>query len=73
MLTCEARINLGAPARSERVRGFQPPWRTVYVYRCGSCGSEHRVRAGSFRGSRAVPGVGAIVCGASLPSSEVRK
>jgi len=54
-------IDLRHPIRSERVRGFQPPWRTVFVYRCTN-GHETRVRAGSFRGKNAVPGVGAITC-----------
>jgi hypothetical protein len=54
-------IDLSRPVRSERVRGFQPPWRTVYVYRCAQ-GHEVRVRAGSFRGTRAEPGVGGIRC-----------
>lgn len=30
--------------RSERVRDFQPPWRTVYVYACRACDREVRVR-----------------------------
>ena len=54
-------ISLSAPIRSERVRDFQPPWRTVFVYRCGA-GHEVRVRAGAFVGKRAVPGTGAIRC-----------
>jgi len=54
-------INLATPIRRERVRDFQPPWRTVFVYRCGA-GHEVRVRAGSFRGRVAEPGVGAIMC-----------
>ncbi len=54
-------INLMTPIRSERVRDFQPPWRTVYVYRC-AIGHEVRVRANSFRGRNATPGVGAIYC-----------
>ena len=57
-----AYLNLAAPIRSEKVRDFQPPWRTVFVYLCRECGNETKVRAGSFRGKRAVPGVGAIHC-----------
>lgn len=57
-----ALIDLRFPVRSERRRGFQPPWYTVYVYRCGVCGREVTVRASSFRGSRPVPSVGAIRC-----------
>jgi DNA-directed RNA polymerase subunit RPC12/RpoP len=55
-------INLATPIRSERVRDFQPPWRTVFVYRCGTCQNETHVRANSFRGKTAVPSVGAIAC-----------
>ena len=55
-------INLSSPVRSERVRDFQPPWRTVFVYKCKTCGKETRVRANSYRGKTAVPGVGAIAC-----------
>lgn len=62
-MTCNATIDLRTPARSERVRDFQPPWRTVYVYRCPLCGHERRVRANSFRGAKAEPSLGAIVCG----------
>lgn len=36
-------LNLARPVRSERVRGFQPPWYTVFVYRCDACGGETRV------------------------------
>ena len=55
-------INLSTPIRSERVRGFQPPWRTVYVYVCATCGAETRVYAAAFIGKRPVPGVGGIFC-----------
>lgn len=58
----ERLLNLMTPVRRERVRGFQPPWRTVFVYRCAGCGNETRVRAGAFRGAVAVPAVGAIRC-----------
>jgi len=54
-------INLSFPIRSERVRQFQPPWRTVFIYRCEN-GHEVRVGANSYRGKTAVLGVGAIVC-----------
>ena len=65
--TCPATVSLAAPIRRERVRDFQPPWRTVFVYRCPACGSEHRVRANAYRGATPVPGVGAIRCGAPAP------
>lgn len=54
-------INLSAPIRSERVRDFQPPWRTVFVYQCEH-GHEVKVKANAYRGQHAVPGVGAIFC-----------
>jgi hypothetical protein len=54
-------INLATPIRSERVRDFQPPWRTVYIYRCAN-GHEVRVRAGSFIGRNPTPSKGAIYC-----------
>ena len=63
----DARIDLMRPARSERVRGFQPPWRTVFVYRCQQ-GHEVRVRASNFRGNRAEPSVGAIYCPQCAPA-----
>lgn len=56
-------IDLSRPIRSERVRaGFQPHWRTIFVYLCGTCHNEVRVFANSFRGSRPEPGRGAISC-----------
>lgn len=54
-------IDLSTPVRSERVRGFQPPWRTVFIYLC-SAGHTVRVYANSFRGRTPVPSVGAITC-----------
>lgn len=57
-----AKIDLSRPIGSKRVRaGFQPHWRTVYIYECDH-GHTIRVFAGSFRGKRAEPGVGAISC-----------
>lgn len=67
---CEATINLGSPVRRERVRGFQPPWRTVFVYKCATCGQERRVYANSFRGPNPVPGIGAIRCGAYIATND---
>lgn len=32
------------PARVERIRGFQPPWRTVLVFRCPDNERETRLR-----------------------------
>lgn len=54
-------VDLSHPIRSERVRGFQPPWRTVYVYRCEH-GHTLRVYANAFRGSQPEPSRGAIEC-----------
>ncbi len=66
-MNCNHLLNLNTPSRSERVRGFQPPWRTVWIYHCPSCGNETRVRANSFRGKRPVPGIGAISCPHNVP------
>lgn len=54
-------INLATPVRSERVRAFQPPWRTVWIYECRN-GHTVRVNANSFRGKTPVPSTGAITC-----------
>lgn len=62
-------IDLSHPIRSERVRGFQPPWRTVFIYQCPECKEEVRVFANSFRGKTPVPSVGGITC----PKCEYRK
>lgn len=88
MATCDATISLETPAGSERVRGFQPPWYTVFLYTCPACGARHRVRANTFIGIRrtpsgarvpirAVPGTGGIRCGRPIaappfPVSEFR-
>jgi hypothetical protein len=66
MTECQTIIDARSPVRSERVRGFQPPWRTVYVYRCQSCGSEHRLRASAFSGPNPTPSVGGFVCGRDI-------
>jgi hypothetical protein len=54
-------IDLSRPIRSERVRGFQPPWRTLFVYQCDR-GHTVKIHASSFRGKHAVPSTGAIAC-----------
>jgi len=55
-------INLQGPARQVKVRaGFQPHWRTQFIYTCGA-GHEVKVFANSFRGPHPVRGVGAIEC-----------
>lgn len=56
-------INLQTPIRSERIRaGFQPHWRTVFIYRCQKCEQETRIYANSFRGKTPVPGIGGVYC-----------
>lgn len=62
MKVCNAVIQLRTPIRSERRRGFQPPWYTVFVYECQECGAEVAVRANAFRGTRPEPAVGGIRC-----------
>jgi hypothetical protein len=62
METCNGLIDLCAPKRRTRERGFQPPWYTVFEYECPECHGKVRVRAGSFRGKTPVLGVGAIRC-----------
>ena len=62
-MKCNAVVNLDTPVRSERVRGFQPPWRTVFIYRCPACKREIRVRANGSNGGRPSIGPGAILCG----------
>lgn len=57
-----ATLNLATPVRSEKVRSFQPPWRTVFIYKCPDCHEEVRVNANSFRGKTPVPGIGGIEC-----------
>lgn len=64
---CDAVIDLQHPARSERVRWFEPPWRTVWIYRCPRCGSERRLFASVYRGSNRrdghAPMLGGMRCG----------
>lgn len=61
-MTCSGLINLGAPVRAERRRGFQPPWYTVFVYQCPVCHREVHIRASHFQGRRPIPGSGAVQC-----------
>lgn len=63
MTACNGIMDLSRPCGSKRVRGFQPPWYTVFVYRCPKCGAESRIRAGAFRGKNAVTGIGGVYCG----------
>jgi hypothetical protein len=54
-------IDLARPVGSHKVRGFQPPWQTVFDYRCPN-GHDVTVRANAFIGRRAVAGVGGVIC-----------
>lgn len=67
---CDGLIDLRKPIAQNRVRDFQPPWRTVFDYRCPKCGQVRSVRANAFRGKTPVPGVGAIICGAYIYHEE---
>ena len=67
MPICHGLINLSHPDGSERRRGFQPPWYTVYKYHCPECRRVVIARATSFRGPRPEPGVGAIQCDGPIP------
>lgn len=67
---CNAVISLSRPIASERRRGFQPPWYTVYIYACDACGARHTIRAGSFRGTTPEAGIGGIVCNAITTEGE---
>jgi hypothetical protein len=56
-------IDLSNPIGSKRIRaGFQPHWRTVFIYKCPNCQREIRVFANAYSGKNPVPGIGAIVC-----------
>lgn len=44
-LFCKTTLDLNKPIRIEKVRGFQPPWRKVFVLKCETCGTEHKVKA----------------------------
>jgi len=68
-MACEGIIDLSRPIGSERVRSFQPPWRTVFRYRCPVCGTLRRIYASTFIGTRAVPHMGGVYCGASTSTT----
>ena len=61
-----ATIDLSRPKRSERVRGFQPPWRTVNIYECSECHKETRIYASSC------PSVGGVYCRHCTPIEKVK-
>lgn len=55
-----SQISLQQPIRCERVRGFQPPWRRVFVYECAH-GHEMRLYAsGTYARPNMPPG--AVMC-----------
>jgi hypothetical protein len=54
-------IDLSRPIASEKRRSFQPPWYTVFIYKC-PVGHRVAVRACAFRGKTPEPGRGAITC-----------
>ena len=60
---CQCVIDMRAPCASERVRGFQPPWHTVYIYTCPACGAKHRLNAQHGLGP------GGFYCGAPLTTA----
>lgn len=51
-------ISLRNTIRTERVRGFQPPWHTIWILACPSCAGEVRVRQ-NWHGP---PPPGGILC-----------
>ena len=62
-MTTRTLIDLSRPIRSAKVRaGFQPHWRTVFIYLCPTCKKEVRLFANAFRGATPVPAVGAVTC-----------
>jgi len=61
MATCNQTIAFNTAFTSERQRGFQPPWYTVFLYKCPSCGAIHRMKK-SYHGPTPM---GAFVCGVS--------
>lgn len=65
-MNCTGRIDLSRPIGSERRRGYQPPWYTVFLYTCPVCSHKVWVKAGAFRGKNPVPGTGAIICSARV-------
>ena len=65
---CDGIIDLQRPIGSERRRGFQPPYYRVYRYECPKCHARKVVRANSFIGRTAQPGVGAIRCDGPIPN-----
>ena len=60
-------IDLSKPVRSESVAAFPRP-RTVFIYVCGGCSKEVRVRASLFSGKNPTPSKGAIHCPHCLSS-----
>lgn len=65
-MTCDGIMDLSRPIGAERVRGFQPPWYTVWRYRCPKCGAEMRIRASRFHGRNPAPEIGGVYCGKEI-------
>lgn len=42
-MACTQLIRFTDACKSERVRAFQPPWRTVNIYTCPTCGHKNRI------------------------------
>lgn len=59
--TQPTKINFANYTRIERVRGFQPPWRTIRVYQCPDCKREIKIRM-----EQSVPG--AFICDHGNPT-----
>ena len=56
-------IDLSKPIRSKKIRvGFQPHWRTVFIYKCEKCGREMRIFASRGVGKHATPEIGGTYC-----------
>jgi hypothetical protein len=63
---CETVIDLSLPIRSESVRVPFRKSRTVFIYRCPSCGTEHRVFGSRFIGKTCTPEIGGMYCSATV-------
>ena len=62
-MKCETIISFHSWTTTERRRGFQPPWYTVYVYRCPDCNTPHYIHQNWHGG---MP-LGAFVCNTEVP------
>jgi ssDNA-binding Zn-finger/Zn-ribbon topoisomerase 1 len=63
-------IDLNRPIGSKRIRaGFQPHWRTVFIYECPQCKNHIRIYANKFRGRFPIPEIGGVYC----PNCELKR